>query len=63
MAVCVQTLFAGDWPPILSEFLNPLSAIHLLLWDKKKTNPKSTLQLPGGWMRPGSFSSIVETKF
>jgi hypothetical protein len=34
---------------------------NLLLWYKKKYSPKDNLKLLGGWMRPRSFSSIVET--
>jgi hypothetical protein len=35
----------------------------LILWYKEKYDPKATLRLPGGWMRPGSFSSILFTEY
>jgi len=34
---------------------------NILLWYKKKYNPKDTSQLLGGWIRPRSFLFIVET--
>jgi hypothetical protein len=37
--------------------------LSILLWYRKKYIPKDNLKLLGGWMRPRSFSFIVNTEY